>query len=57
MQDALPGCGFDVIKVHDLNVSFSAALGGQREKLWQEFFLDPWQWWDHTPEKEIEHNT
>ncbi|CAM6018627.1 unnamed protein product [Sphagnum balticum] len=25
--------------------------GGQREKRWQEFFLDPSQWWDHRPEK------
>jgi hypothetical protein len=22
-------------------------LGGQREKLWCDFFLDPLQWWDH----------
>jgi pentatricopeptide repeat protein len=25
--------------------------GGQREKLWREFFSDPSQWWDHRAEK------
>ncbi|KAH8958034.1 hypothetical protein BDL97_07G123400 [Sphagnum fallax] len=25
--------------------------GGQKEKLWREFFTDPSQWWDHRPEK------
>jgi hypothetical protein len=32
---------------------FSA--GGQREKLWRDFFLDPSQWWDHRSEKVTEH--
>jgi len=29
-------------------------MAGQRrlvEKLWQQFFSDPSQWWDHRPEK------
>ncbi|KAH8930891.1 hypothetical protein BDL97_20G005600 [Sphagnum fallax] len=26
-------------------------LGGQREKLWCDFFLDPLQWWDHRSKK------
>jgi hypothetical protein len=30
---------------------FSAVPAGQREKLWQKFFLDPSQWWDHRAEK------
>ncbi|CAK9225564.1 unnamed protein product [Sphagnum troendelagicum] len=25
--------------------------GGEREKLWREFFKDPSQWWDHRSEK------
>jgi hypothetical protein len=57
MQDAIHGRGFYAIKVHDLNASFSAIPGGRREKLWREFFLDPLQWWDHRPEKVIEHQS
>jgi hypothetical protein len=57
MQHAIPGCGFYAINVHDLNMSFSLVLGGQREKLWWEFFLDPSQWWDHRPKKVIEHQS
>jgi pentatricopeptide repeat protein len=40
-----------VIKVHDWEGSFSAVPGGQTEKLWREFFVDPSHWWDHRPEK------
>jgi len=47
MQDAIPHCGFYVMKVHDLIESFSVVPGGEREKLWQKFFLDLLQWWDH----------
>jgi hypothetical protein len=47
MQDAAPHRGFYAIEPHDLKGSFSAASAGQREKLWQKFFLDPSQWWDH----------
>jgi hypothetical protein len=57
MQDAILGRGFCMIKVHDLNAIFSTILGGQRKKLWQEFFLDPSQWWDHKPKKVIEHQS
>jgi hypothetical protein len=57
MQDAIPGRGFYAIKVHDFNAIFSAVLGGQREKLWREFFLDPSQWWDYRLEKVIEHQS
>ncbi len=32
-------------------------LGGQREKLWYDFFLDPLQWWDHRSKKVIEHQS
>ncbi len=39
--------GLYVIKVHELIGSFSAVPGGQREKLWQEFLLDPLHQWDH----------
>ncbi|CAM6061129.1 unnamed protein product [Sphagnum tenellum] len=28
--------------------------GGEREKLWRDFFSDPSQWWDHRPEKKNE---
>jgi hypothetical protein len=47
--------GFYVIKVHELIGSFSAVPGGQREKLWQEFLLDPLHQWDHKSEKVTEH--
>jgi hypothetical protein len=47
MQDAAPHRGFYAIEPHDLKGSFSAVSAGQREKLWQKFFLDPSQWWDH----------
>jgi len=40
MQGAIPHRGFYVMKVHNL-VEFSAVPGGEREKLWQEFCLDP----------------
>jgi hypothetical protein len=40
MRGAIPHRGFYVIKVHNL-VKFSAVPGGEREKLWWEFFLDP----------------
>jgi hypothetical protein len=33
---------------------FLWSVAGQKrviEKLWQEFFLDPSQWWDHRSEK------
>jgi len=32
-------------------------LGGQREILWCDFFLDPLQWWDHRSKKVIEHQS
>ncbi|CAK9214874.1 unnamed protein product [Sphagnum troendelagicum] len=52
MRDAVrPHRDFYVIKVHDWEGSFSAVLGGQTEKLWREFFVDPSHWWDHRPEK------
>jgi hypothetical protein len=57
MQDAIPHCCFYVIKVHDLKASFPAVPGGQKEKLWREFFTDPSQWWDHRPEKVPEHQS
>jgi hypothetical protein len=47
LQDAIPYHHFYVIQVHDLIGRFSAVHGGPREKLWGEFFLDPWQWWNH----------
>jgi hypothetical protein len=31
--------------------SSSAVPRDQKEKLWQEFFSDPYQWWDHRAEK------
>jgi hypothetical protein len=37
--------------------SFCAVRGGQREKLWREFFSDPSQWWDHRSEKVSEHQS
>jgi hypothetical protein len=37
--------------------SFSSVPGGQRQKLWWEFLLDPSQWWDHRLEKVSEHQT
>jgi hypothetical protein len=46
-----------MIKVHDLKGSSFAVPGGQREKLWQVFFMDPSQWWDHRSEKVREHQT
>jgi hypothetical protein len=57
MQDAIPHCGFYVMKVHDLIGSFSVAPGGEREKLWQKFFLDLLQWWDHRLVKVSEHQS
>jgi hypothetical protein len=57
MQDAVPHRGFYVIKIHDLKGSVSAVPGGQREKLWREFFSDPSQWWDHRAEKVTEHDS
>jgi hypothetical protein len=39
-------------KVSDLIGSFSAAPRGLREELWQDFLLDPSQWWEHRSEKE-----
>jgi hypothetical protein len=57
MQDAAPHRGFYVIEPHDLKGSFSAAPAGQREKLWQKFFLDPSQWWDHRAENVTEHQS
>jgi hypothetical protein len=36
---------------------FCAICGGQREKLWQEFFSDPLQWWDHRSKKASEHQS
>jgi hypothetical protein len=40
-----------------LRGSFCAVRGGQREKLWREFFSDPSQWWDHRSEKVSEHQS
>jgi hypothetical protein len=57
LQDAIPHHGCFVIKVHYLKGSSFAVPGGQREKLWQEFFMDPSQWWDHRSEKVSEHQT
>jgi len=57
MQDAAPHRAFYVIKLHDLKGSFSAVPAGQREKLWQKFFLDPSQWWDHRADKVTEHQS
>ncbi len=47
--------GFYVIKVHELIGSFSEVPGGQREKLWREFLLDPLHQWDHRSKKVTEH--
>jgi hypothetical protein len=38
MQNAIPQCSFYGIKELNLMGSFSAVLGGQIEKQWQEFF-------------------
>jgi hypothetical protein len=38
-----------------IGTCFSAVHGGQREELWQDFFVDSSQWWDHRSEKVIEH--
>jgi hypothetical protein len=57
MQDAIPHCGFYVMKVHDLIGSFSVVPGGEREKLWQKLFLDLLQWWDHRLVKVSEHQS
>ncbi len=40
-----------------LKGNVSAVPGGQREKLWREFFSDPSQWWDHRAEKVTEHHS
>ncbi|CAM6018974.1 unnamed protein product, partial [Sphagnum balticum] len=40
--------------VGDLQTATTSLFQGQKrviEKLWQEFFLDPSQWWDHRSEK------
>ncbi len=55
VQDAEPRGGFFVIKLHDLTGSFPAVSVGHREKRWREFFLNPWQWWNHRSEKVTEH--
>ncbi len=58
MRDAVrPHRDFSVIKVHDWEGSFSAVPGGQTEKLWREFFVDPSHGWDHRPEKVTEHHS
>jgi hypothetical protein len=57
VQGTEPHGGSNVIKLHDLKGSFSAAPVGEREKPWQEFFLDPSQWWGHRSEKETEHQS
>jgi hypothetical protein len=44
-----------VIKVHDLVGSFARVLASQREKLWQELFLDHLQWQDDTSKNVDEH--
>jgi hypothetical protein len=40
--------------MHDSAGRFSAAPGGQRQKLWRDFFLDPSKWWDHRSEEVTE---
>jgi len=55
IQDAITHRGFYVTKVHDLIGSFSAVPGGEREKLWREFFSS--QWWDQRSEKVIDHQS
>jgi hypothetical protein len=57
VQDAEPHGGFYEIKLYDLKKKNSAVPVGQGEKRWQEFFLDPSQWWDHRPEKVTEHQS
>jgi hypothetical protein len=57
MQDPIPHRDFYLIKGHDLKGSVCAVPGGEREKLWRDFFSDPSQWWDHRPEKVIEHQS
>jgi hypothetical protein len=57
VQNAIPHPGFYVIRVHHLAGSFSPVPGGHTEKLWQEFFRDPSQCWDHRSEKVSEHQT
>jgi hypothetical protein len=54
MQDPTPHRDFYLIKGHDLKGSVCAVPGGEREKLWRDFFSDPSQWWDHRPEKVTE---
>ncbi len=41
MQDAILHHGFYVIKAHDLKVSFYVVPRGLKEKLRQQFFMDP----------------
>jgi hypothetical protein len=57
MQDPIPYRDFYMIKGHDLKGSVCAVPGGEREKLWRDFFSDPSQWWDHRPEKVAEHQS
>ncbi len=57
MQDPIPYRDFYMIKGHDLKGSVCAVPGGEREKLWRDFFSDPSQWWDHRPEKVTEHQS
>ncbi len=40
--------------MHDSGGRFSPAPGGQRQKLWRDFFLDPSNWWDHRSEEVTE---
>jgi hypothetical protein len=56
MQNAIPQCSFYGIKVLNLMGSFSAVLGGQLEKLWQEFFCVLSNW-DRRSEKVTEHHS
>ncbi len=56
MQNAIPHPGFYVMKVHHLTGSFSPVPEGHT-KLWQVFFRDPSQCWDHRSEKVMEHQT
>jgi hypothetical protein len=57
VQNAIPHPGFYVIRVNDLAGSFSPVPGCHTQKLWQEFFRDPSQCWDHRSEKVSEHQT
>jgi hypothetical protein len=52
VQYLITHAGLYVSKLSDLIGSFSAAPRGPREELWQDFFLDPSQWWEHRSEKE-----